>query len=338
MLRLIPLAFCFAILSASASPIVLEARASDLDPEAAPHPEINFVFEHADGKPADLQRASVDPSTPSRDRLVIWLMSYNATLFQILNQMGLHAIQPHYANRWFSLCCQGDDLDEHCRGNIRLEAATGEDVSPHVTIPPADGMITRARTFVHHLAKTHPEGEWSRFFHKETGDLLWEKIILAGSSHGSTTASRLAKHQRVARVVALCGPRDQHQSWQELPSATPEHRYFAFSHVLDTGWVGDHYCRSWELMGLHHFGPIVTVDDVAPPYENTRRLVTNFDVEGDAKRAHGAVTPGKSSKRTAEGELAHLPVWEYLFTHPVEEIGEATPLDPDCMKRHPLPR
>ncbi len=95
---------------------------------------------------------------------------------------------------------------------------------------------------------------------------------MAGSSHGSTTAARFAKHQKVSRVVAFCGPRDQHQSWQSLPSATPENRYFGFSHVLDGGWVGDHYCRSWELLGMHRFGPIVNVDKQQSPYQNTRRL------------------------------------------------------------------
>ena len=41
----------------------LTARASQIDPRAKPHPEIEFVFEK-DGKPADLQHASVDTRVP----------------------------------------------------------------------------------------------------------------------------------------------------------------------------------------------------------------------------------------------------------------------------------
>jgi hypothetical protein len=110
------------------------------------------------------------------------------------------------------------------------------------------------------------------------------RVIVAGSSHGATTAARFAKHQRVDRVVMFCGPRDQFETWQALPSATPANRFFGFSHVLDDGWKGDHYCRSWELLGLHEFGPLVNVDRTSPPYGNTRRLITDADVKNDAKR------------------------------------------------------
>lgn len=89
----------------------------------------------------------------------------------------------------------------------------------------------------------------------------------------------------------LCGPRHQYQTWQGLPSATPANRFFGFSHVLDGGWTGDHYCRSWQLLGLAEFGPIVNVDQSKPPYGNTRRLITDGDVKGDDKRAHSSVTP-----------------------------------------------
>ena len=164
-------------------------------------------------------------------------------------------------------------------------------------------------------------------------DLRWEDVIVSGSSHGSTTASRFAKHQKVSRVVAFCGPRDQYQTWQSLPSATPANRIFAFSHVLDGGWKADHYCRSWELMGLNDYGPIVNVDRSRPPFENTRRLVTDFDVNGDEKRAHSSVVPGsRANKHKDTGVYLHEDVWKYLFTHPVGNTGDPTPRDPDCEK------
>jgi hypothetical protein len=156
-------------------------------------------------------------------------------------------------------------------------------------------------------------------------------VIIAGSSHGSTTAARFAKHQQVSRVVTFCGPRDQFQTWQALPSATPENRYFGFSHTLDAGWTGDHYCRSWELLGLHTFGPIANVDEQAAPFGNTRRLITDFDVGGDAKRAHSSVLPGQRAFQK-NGKYMHEEVWRYLFTHPVDSVGEAVPADPSCLK------
>jgi len=309
------------------------ARASEIDPRVAAHPEIGLLIETPQGQPADVQHAAVDPRVPSRGRLVIWLMGHNEPLSQRLTSYGLHVIRPHYANKWFSLCCRETPVGEHCRGNIRLEAATGLDFSEEVEIPLPDGMMERSRQFLIWLHRQHPNGGWDQYLSNDQSAVRWEKVIMAGSSHGSTTAARFAKYQRVARVVALCGPRDQYQTWQMLPSATPENRYFGFSHVLDGGWTGDHYCRSWELLGMHRFGPIVNVDQAMPPYGNTRRLITDFDVGGDTRRAHSSVQPGRSAFRDADtGEYKHEEVWRFLFTHPVDIVGEADELDPDCLK------
>ncbi|MEM1293863.1 MAG: hypothetical protein AAGH89_00770, partial [Verrucomicrobiota bacterium] len=103
---------------------ILKARASEIDPKTKPHPEIGFLFEK-DGKPQDVQVASVDTRVKAKGKLVIWMMSHNDRLFERLNSYGLHAIQPHYANRWFSLVCREEPVGEMCRGNVRLEAATG---------------------------------------------------------------------------------------------------------------------------------------------------------------------------------------------------------------------
>ncbi len=308
-------------------------RASEIDSRVKAHPEINFLIETDKGKPADTQHASVDTRVAPRGELVIWLMGHNSGLFDRLNSYGLHAMQVHYANKWFGICCQEKPVSEHCRGNIRLEAATGEDFSDEVDIPKPDGMMQRATQYVKWLAKKHPQGKWEQFLSEDGKDLRWDKVIISGSSHGSTTAARFAKHVKVARVVALCGPRDQYQSWQALPSATPENRYFGFSHVLDGGWTADHYCRSWELIGMHKFGPIVNVDKVKFPYQNTRRLITDFDVKGDANAAHSSVQPGgRAYKDKATGKFMHEDVWRYLYTHPVDVVGEATAMDSSCNK------
>lgn len=308
----------------------LNARASEIDPRARPHPEIDFVFEK-NGKPVDVENASVDTSVKPEGRMVIWLMGHSAPLFERLNRCGLHAIQVHYANGWFpKFGKEPPPADEQFLGKIRLEAATGENFSDAVNIPAPDGMMERALQFVKWLAGKNPQGRWDYFLEADGRGLRWDRVIVSGASHGSTTAARFAKYQRVDRVVMFCGPRDQYESWQALPSATPTNRYFAFSHVLDDGWKGGHYCRSWELLGLNQFGPVVNVDKLGAPYGNSRRLITNADVLGDAKRAHGSVVPGGSAVKDAAGRFIHEDVWRYLFTHPVEETGEPAAHDPGC--------
>lgn len=310
----------------------LTARASKIDPRAKEHPEIEFVFEKQ-GKPTDIENATVDTRVAPRGKLVIWLMGNSAPLFDRLSAMGFHAIQVHYANGWFGkLSNQAPPGDDQFLGRIRLEAATGEDFSTAVNIPKPDGITERSFQLVQWLAKENPAGRWDFYLNDDRSGLRWDRVILAGSSHGSTTAARFAKHQPVDRVVMFCGPRDQLETWQALPSATAANRFFGFSHVLDGGWSGDHYCRSWELLGMHQFGPIVDVDQVAAPYGNTRRLITAADVKNDDRRAHSSVVPGGAAVKNAAGEFIHEAVWRYLFTHPVDQVGQPTAADPDCRK------
>ena len=317
----------------SAGRIHLTKRASEIDPRAREYREIDFVFKDKDGKVQDLQHAFVAPDVAPRGRLVIWLMGYNAGLFDRLAGYGLHAIQPHYANKWFGLIPAKERDDGTSLGKMRLEATTGQDFSPLAKIEPPDGMMERTRQFLLWLAKEHPAGKWEQFLTEDRAAVRWDRVIVSGSSHGATSATRFAVHQRVDRVVALCGPRDQFETWHAFPSATPSNRIFGFSHVLDGGWTGDHYCRSWQMLGLHNHGPIVDVDSSAPPFGHTRRLTTAFDVKGDAKKAHSSVTPGSAAAKNRDGTFKHEAVWKYLYTHDVELTGPAVPLDPDCTVR-----
>lgn len=309
----------------------LTARASHIDKRAKPHPEIGFVFEK-DGKPADQQHAYVDTRVAPQGKLVIWLMGHNGPLFDRVSAYGLHAIQVHYANGWFSKLNKEPPPDDKYLGRIRLEAATGEDFSDAIDIPRPDGMMERAFQFVKWLAKENPQGHWDQFLTADKKGLKWDKVIMSGISHGSTTAARFAIHQKVDRVVMFSGPRDQLETWYTLPSATPANRFFGFTHVLDGGWTGDHYCRSWELLGLNQFGPVVNVDKMPAPYGNSRRLITDADVKHDANRAHSSSVPGGAAVKDGSGTYIHEAVWKYVFTHPVDDTGEPVPPDPDCRK------
>ncbi|MBU6173429.1 MAG: hypothetical protein KGQ60_06465 [Planctomycetes bacterium] len=289
-----------------------KVRASEIDPEAKEHPEINFVFEK-EGKPADTEVASVDTSVKPTGKLVIWLMGHNAQLFERLNSYGHHAIQVHYANGWFSKLNQEPPPHDQYLGNIRLEAAIGEDVSDTVAIPKPDSIKGRTKSLLKHLQAKNPEANWGYFLNPTTGEVRWEHVILSGSSHGSTTSARFALHQRVSRVVMLSGPRDQNENWYKLPSATPKDRFFAFTHTLDMGWTKDHYPRSWKLLGLDAYGPVVDVDANPAPFGGSHQLTTSADVKGNADRAHGASTPGGSAIKKSDGTYAHESVWKYLF-------------------------
>jgi hypothetical protein len=256
---------------------------------------------------------------------VVWLMSYELGegLFDRLAACGQHCIQVHYANKWFGSVPEAVRDDGDSCGQIRLEAAVGGDhggprIPEWMGVPPADSIVGRSVKMVLWLAKTNPEGGWDQFLTADGTDLLWAtKVTLAGISHGSTTAARMAKHVEVARVVLFSGPRDQFDAWHGFDSATPTERYFAFTHVLDAGWPA-HYHRSWEMLGLEAHGGLESVDTSAPPFNESRTLISDADVGGSAEVAHTTVVPGKSSVRDAAGNFKYEAVWRYLFTHPTQ--------------------
>ena len=309
---------------------LLKARASEIDPRCKPHPEIDFVFEKG-GKPADTEVATVDTRVAPRGQLVIWLMGFNQAQADLLNSYGLHYIQVSYANGWFGKLNTPPADDSQHLGNIRLEATAGVDASKSIEIPLPDSMQERALQFVKHLAKNNPQGKWGTFLTKDGKSLEWEKIIVSGASHGATSSARFGQHQKVARVVMHCGPRDNLDDWQAGPSATPKNRFFGYSHVLDGGWTADHYQRSWLLLGLNQFGPIVNAETEKAPYGHSRRLMTNAALKGNDKeqadRGHGYVTPSKGSPKDANGKFIQDDVWRYLYTSDVEKVGAAVPAE-----------
>jgi len=306
----------------------LTARASEIDPRCKAHPEVGFLLEK-DGKPQDVQHADVDTRVAPRGQLVVWLMGYSQPLADKVNGYGLHHIQVAYAREWFGkLNTEPADDPQHL-GNIRLEATTGVDASKDIDIPVPDSMKERAFQFVRHLAKTHPQGRWDQFLAKDGQGLDWEKVIVSGASHGATSSARFGLAQKCARIVMFCGPRDQLDNWQGLPSATPANRFFGYSHVLDGGWSGDHYPRSWLLLGLNKFGPIVNTDETKAPFGHSRRLITKYDVKGDANKAHGFVQVNKNAPKDANGNFLQEEVWRYLFTSPVDEVGQPVPAEPE---------
>ena len=83
--------------------------------------------------------------------------------------------------------CAAPPGDDKFLGKIRLEAATGEDFSDVVNIPKPDGMMERALQFVKWLAHENPLGRWEYFLTDDRQGLRWDRVIMAGSSHGATT-------------------------------------------------------------------------------------------------------------------------------------------------------
>ena len=81
---------------------------------------------------------------------------------------------------------------------------------------------------------------------------------------------------------------------------------------------------------MNQCGEVINVEKSLPPFENTRRLITDCDLKGNERHAHSGVVPKQSAFKNEEGAFRHEAVWKYLFLHPVDKIGEPFGQDADC--------
>jgi len=84
--------------------------------------------------------------------------------------------------------------------------------------------------------------------------------------------------------------------------------------LLANAWT----CQIWAAA-------LVNVEKSQHPFGNSRRLITDFDVGGNSRKAHNIVVRGEHWKE----------VWRYLYTHPVNKVGDPVPNDPDCKVKKP---
>ncbi len=153
---------------------------------------------------------------------------------------------------------QGAAADDKYLGRIRLEAATGEDFSDAIDIPKPDGMAERAFQFVKWLSKENPQESGSSSFGG------WKKRC--GGRTSSWRVSRTVRpRRRGLRFIrkwtgSSCSPPARSVGELVLAAvATPSNRFFVSRMCSMAVGAAIINCRSWELLGLNQYGPIVNV-------------------------------------------------------------------------------
>ena len=300
-----------------------------LDCAHAPRPPSGPLIEHvvrpeAIDAEADRwlqdQLAILDPAAPRANKLVVYLVGLNnkpergRAMMQELARMGFHALAPMYANDYDirRVCAPPQDPDDDCHGKIRLEAFEGVDHSPHLEVKPANSAEVRVARLLAHLQRQFPAEGWGAFLDGERP--RWSQIVVAGHSHGASTAGLIGKVRRVDRVVMLSGPFDNRNgapaAWTARPPATPLDRTYGFSHAQEEQY--SQHLKDWEAMELGKLGPLTTVDRAAPPFANSHQLVTALPpVLG--KNPHGVTEAGSASPQGPDGRYLLDPVFRYLF-------------------------
>jgi hypothetical protein len=195
----------------------------------------------------------------------------------------------------------GDDIE-----GCRLEAFEGIDHHSFIDVSPPNSIEVRVVKALAHLDAQNPEGDWTYFLEAEKP--RWSKISISGISHGASTSGVIGMHRLVARVVMLSGPFDTDQAWLDKTPLTPIDKFWGFSHTGDSQHTG--HLAAFEALGLP--GEPTSVDDDAPPYGGSQRLISS----ADTTNGHGAVQAGSASPQTSSGDWLYQPVWTMLYASP----------------------
>lgn len=199
-----------------------------------------------------------------------------------------------------------DCVDSNCRGLKRLESLEGLDYSPLLEISRENSMEGRLRDLLHYLAANRPGQDWG-YFLTQNGEIDYQKVVLAGHSHGGDNSALWGSYRRVARVVSTGSSGDSFEQnpagWTCAPPTTPRDRYFSFNHVDDPAY--DAFVRNAIALGFEQLGGNVIVDDTVSPYGNAHFLSATLAVA----RPHACTRIGAGT----DCEAVYEDVFRYIL-------------------------
>ena len=256
------------------------------------------------------QYAQLDTRATPLGKLVIFLPGANNVPRdwrdhgRQLAAFGFHVMIPHYNNRWSSNgTCDGQP--NSCGNSTRWEALVGEDTSPAIAIPRADSAEGRVVTMIKHLTTEHPAGDWSYYLGPNDA-VLYDKMIIAGISHGAASTGMYATKRPFTRAV-------MHSSGPAGSTAeakmTPLSEWFAFTHTEDPAYDAiAGAIDNWDLPGAP-----TSIDGAMPPYGDSHRLETS----AQSDYPHGSTCAHSSSPKNGDVYVFEA-AWRYLYGAPAQ--------------------
>jgi triacylglycerol esterase/lipase EstA (alpha/beta hydrolase family) len=231
--------------------------------------------------------------------------------------LGYHAIGLMYPNdpAIGSLCNSSSDIE--CYTNTRLEIIDGTDRTTLVTVDRANSIENRIVKLLQYLQQQNPSENWTQFL--DHGNIIWEKVVIAGHSQGGGHAGLIAKYHEVVRVIFFAAPKDfstyfsNPANWINTTNQTPANRYFAFTHSSDEfGCTFSQQQTVYASLGMTQFGSDVNIDNVISPYMNSH-ILTSTRAVSSSINAHSCVVVDNSVPLDVNDIPVYRPVWVYML-------------------------
>jgi len=256
-----------------------------------------------------LQYAQLDTRAAPLGKLVVFLPGANnvpgdwSDHGRQLASYGFHVLIPHYNNRWSTngVC---DGMGGTCNNDTRWEALVGEDTSAAIAIARGDSAEGRVVTMIHHLITAHPGGDWG-YYLSDGDELRYDRMIIAGISHGAASAGMYAIGRPFTRAVMhSSGP----QGDNDAPKMTPLSEWYAFTHTEDPAY--DAIASALENFAIP--GAPTSIDGATPPFSDSHRLISS----AASDYPHGSTCAHSSSPVDGNDNYLFDAAWRYLYGAP----------------------
>jgi hypothetical protein len=232
-------------------------------------------------------------------------------------ELGYHALGLTYDNT--SFVAQQCQTSAACFAQVRSNVLTGTHPTATSAVTPADGIENRLTATLRYLNAIQPGQGWNQFL--AGGQPDWSAIVVGGLSQGAGEAAYIGTVRPLAGETLFSSPEDvtwlgagPAASWiSQMPGGeTPLARVSIFinTHDIFSGALN----ATLPATGLDRFGPLVSVDTSAPPYDHSHQLetsVTNGMLDGDW--SHASTGADLATPHKANGTAVFLPVWTYML-------------------------
>jgi len=259
-----------------------------------------------------------DKATVKPDQLLVFLTGTNGRgegpkgFNEFAASLGYRVINLIYPDNFsLSRYQRSEDMENYARG--REEIITGKDLSEQIHVNRANSIENRLYKLLVDLNRRFPKRGWSAFYNNKTGEIIWDKITLAGQSQGGGHAAFIAKQHKVARVLMFGSPKDYSVRYNKAPAwiseatETPLNRYFSFVHSKDdhNACTYSQQQEIWRAFGLYKFGNEADVDKDVPPYHHVRLLTST--------------RPQPVPHVAPIRDIAYKAAWQYMLTEKVTD-------------------
>lgn len=179
-----------------------------------------------------------------KNNLLLWLAGTKGTpehspeaFLKVALEQGYRIISLSYVTEpAVAQVCKKMVLEKmpDCASQFRRARIYGDKLFALIPDQPQDAITHRLKMLLAYLVRHDPYGNWEQYL--KNGEIIWEKIAVAGQSQGGGMAEYLGKYEKLARVISFSGGWDRASpehiaAWYDITPQTPLERWYGTYHV-----------------------------------------------------------------------------------------------------------